>query len=325
MALVAAFAFVFQARAQEQPNLVNPSASVKTEQQLLDELHRIQGRGSIPDVRSYVIEQPAGREWRIFHEVYLHWIGGIAIVGILCLLILFYLWRGTLHFGERSGRKMLRFTAFERFVRWMTATCFVLLGISGLNITFGKELLLPLIDPSAFGTWSQAAKYVHNYISFPFTIGVVLMFLIWVAGNLPTRADIEWLKRGGGMLGGEEPPAYKFNAGEKLIFWIVVIGGGAAAVTGYILLFPFYGTGIATMQAAQVVHSIVGVLYVAAMLVHIYMGTLGMEGAFEAMGTGDVDVNWAKSHHSLWYEEETAARGDERPQMQIGPTAIKTR
>ena len=325
MALVAAFAFVFQARAQQQPNLVNPSASVRTEQQLLDELHRIQGRGSIPDVRSYVIEQPAGREWRIFHEVYLHWIGGIAIVGIFCLLILFYLWRGTLHFGVRSGRKMLRFTAFERFVHWMTATCFVLLGISGLNITFGKDLLLPLIDPSAFGTWSQAAKYVHNYISFPFTIGVVLMFLIWVAGNLPTSADIEWLKRGGGMLGGEEPPAHKFNAGEKLIFWIVVIGGGAAAVTGYVLLFPFYGTGIATMQAAQVVHSVVGVLYVAAMLVHIYMGTLGMEGAFEAMGTGDVDVNWAKSHHSLWYEEETAGRGEDRPQMQIGPTAIKMR
>jgi formate dehydrogenase subunit gamma len=220
---------------------------------------------------------------------------------------------------------MLRFTAFERFVHWMTATCFVLLGISGLNITFGKDVLLPLIDPNAFGTWSQAAKYVHNYISFPFTIGVALMFLIWVAGNLPTRADIEWLKRGGGMLGGEEPPAYKFNAGEKLIFWIVVIGGGAAAVTGYVLLFPFYGTEIATMQAAQVVHSVVGVLYVAAMLVHIYMGTLGMEGAFEAMGTGDVDVNWAKSHHLLWYEEEIAASGKDRPQVQIGPTAIKTR
>jgi formate dehydrogenase subunit gamma len=325
MALIATFAFMFQARAQQQPNLVNPSASIRTEQQLLDELHRIQGRGSIPDVRSYVIEQPAGREWRIFHEVYLHWIGGTAIVGIFCLLVLFYLWRGALHFGERSGRKMPRFTAFERFVHWMTATSFVLLGISGLNITFGKELLLPLIGPSAFGAWSQAAKYVHNYISFPFTIGVVFMFLIWLGENLPTRADIEWLKRGGGMLGGAEPPAHKFNAGEKLIFWIVVIGGGAAAATGYILLLPFYGTGIATMQATQIVHSVVGVLYVAAMLVHTYMGTLGMEGALEAMATGDVDVNWAKAHHLLWYEEEIAASGKDRPQVQIGSTAIKAR
>lgn len=115
--------------------------------------------------------------------------------------------------------------------------------------------------------------------------------------------DMEWAKQGGGMFGGEEPPAYKFNAGEKLIFWIVVIGGGFVATTGYILLFPFYGTGIANMQIAQIVHSTISVLYIAAMLVHIYMGTLGTEGAFEGMATGEVDINWAKSHHSLWYEE----------------------
>jgi formate dehydrogenase subunit gamma len=108
------------------------------------------------------------------------------------------------------------------------------------------------------------------------------------------------------MLGGHEPPSYKFNAGEKMIFWIVVIGGGATATTGYLLLFPFYGTNIAAMQLAQVVHSVVGVLYIAAMLVHVYMGTIGMEGAFEGMANGEVDVNWAKSHHSLWYEEEMA-------------------
>jgi formate dehydrogenase subunit gamma len=110
------------------------------------------------------------------------------------------------------------------------------------------------------------------------------------------------------MFGGEEPRAYKFNAREKLIFWIIVLGGGAAATTGYILLFPFYGTGIASMQIDQVVHSVVGVLYIASMLVHTYMGPIGTEGAFEAMATGDVDVNWAKSHHSLWYEEEMGGR-----------------
>jgi len=293
---------------QPRSDTVNPSASVTTEQQLLDQLRTVQGRGSIPDTKSYVIEQPAGRQWQTFHETYLHWIGAIAILGIFLLLVVFYLWRGSLLFGERSGRKMLRFTAFERFVHWMTATCFVILAISGLNITFGKELLLPLIGPGAFSVWSQAAKFGHNYLSFPFTIGVVLMFLIWIASNLPTRADVEWIKRGGGMFGGEEPPAYKFNAGEKLIFWIVVLGGGMVAVTGYVLLFPFYGTGIAEMQLAQGVHSTVGVLYIAAMLVHTYMGTLGMKGAFEGMATGDVDVNWAKSHHLLWYQEEMSGK-----------------
>ncbi len=294
--------------AAQQPGSVDPNAAAVKEQQLLQQFGRIQGLGTIPDTKSYVIEQPMGREWRVFHEVYLHWIGGISILGIFCLLAIFYFWRGTLRLkGQPSGQKILRFTAFERVVHWMTATCFVLLAISGLNISFGKKLLLPLVGPDAFSSWSEAAKYAHNYLSFPFAIGVVLMFLMWVAHNLPTRADVEWIKRSGGMLGGEEPPAYKFNAGEKLIFWIVVIGGGAIATTGYILLFPFYGTGIGGMQLAQVAHSVVGVLFIAAMLVHIYMGTLGMEGAFEGMATGEVDLNWAKQHHDLWVEEEFGA------------------
>ena len=312
--LLGAIASAVPANAQQQPNLANPSASVETEQQMLKELHRIQGRGSIPDVKSYVLEQPTGRQWRIFHEVYLQWIAGIAIIGIFSLLAIFYLWRGSIHFGKRSGRKMLRFSVFERVVHWMTTVCFVVLAISGLNISFGKELLLPLIGLDAFSTYSEALKYAHNFLSFPFTIGVVLMFLMWVGSNVPTRVDLEWMKQGGGMFGGEEPPAYKFNAGEKLIFWIVVLGGGAAATTGYVLLFPFYGTGIAGMQLDQVTHSVVGMLYIASMLVHTYMGTIGTEGAFESMATGDVDVNWAKAHHSLWYEEVVAGNAAVRPQ-----------
>jgi formate dehydrogenase subunit gamma len=287
-------------RAQEQ---ANPNASAVTEQQLLDQLYRIQGRGTLVDKKSYVLEQPAGRMWEVFHEVYLHWIGGTAILGILCLLSAFYLLRGPLRFeGGRSGRKMLRFTVFERFIHWMTAVSFIALALTGFSFTFGKRFLLPYISPEAFSLTARSAKYVHNYLSFPFTVGVVLMFLMWVASNLPTRADIEWMKKGGGMFGGEEPPAYKFNAGEKLIFWIVVLGGGLAAASGYMLLFPFYEAEIAGMQLAQIIHSVVGVLYIAAMLVHAYMGTIGMQGAFEGMANGEVDVNWAKSHHLLWYQ-----------------------
>ncbi|MGB2656936.1 MAG: formate dehydrogenase subunit gamma, partial [Pseudolabrys sp.] len=261
----------------------------------------------IPDVRSYVLEQPAGREWRHFHEVTLRWIGGIAVLGMLGLLIMFYLARGMVKIENgRSGRKIVRFNGFERFVHWMTAACFIILSISGLNITFGKPLLLPLMGPEAFTTWSELAKYAHNFLSFPFTIGVVLIFLMWVGGNIPNNVDVEWVKRGGGIIGNDHPPAYRFNAGQKMIYWIVVIGGGASAVTGYLLLFPFYGTGIEGMQIAQVVHAVVSVLFIAAMLGHIYIGTVGMEGAFEAMGEGTVDINWAKQHHRLWLEEEVS-------------------
>jgi formate dehydrogenase subunit gamma len=289
---------------------VNPTASSVKEQQLLQELNRIQGRVTIPDQRSGVLEQPAGRDWRKFNNVTLRWIGGISILGMLAVLVVFYLSRGMVRLESgRSGRTIVRFTAFERFVHWMTATCFIVLAISGLNITFGRPLLLPLIGFEAFSQWSQLAKYAHNYLSFPFTIGVVLIFLMWIAGNIPNKVDVDWLKRGGGIIGHDHPPANRFNAGQKAIYWIVVIGGAAVAVSGYLLMFPFYLSGIEGMQWAQIVHSIVAVLFVAAMLAHIYIGTIGMEGAFEAMGSGTVDVNWAKEHHSRWAEEEQAKAG----------------
>jgi len=293
--------------AAQQPTSVDPTASAVSEQQLLQKFKTIQGRGSIPDTKSYTIEQPAGRDWRHFHEVTLRWIGAVAILGILAVLVIFYLWRGMVRIESgRSGHTIVRFNAFERFVHWMTATCFIILALSGLNITFGRALLLPLMSPEAFTTWSEWAKYAHNYLSFPFTLGVILIFFMWVAGNIPNRVDVEWFKRRGGMVGHDRPPAYRFNGGQKLIYWIVVLGGSAIAVSGYLLMFPFYGTDIQTMQNAEIAHGIIAMLFIAAMLGHIYIGTIGMEGAFEAMGTGTVDVNWAKEHHNLWLEEVRA-------------------
>src|SRR5438105_3552407 len=139
---------------------VNPTASSVQEQKLLKEFNRIEGRCSIPDQKACTIEQPAGRDWRQFHNVTLRWIGAIAILGMLALLIVFYLVRGMVRIESgRSGRVLVRFSAFERLVHWMTATCFIILAISGLNITFGKPLLLPLVGPEAFTAWSQWAKY----------------------------------------------------------------------------------------------------------------------------------------------------------------------
>ena len=310
--------------AAAQQTSVNPTASSVKEQQLLQELNRIQGRVSIPDQRLGVLEQPAGRDWREFRNVTLRWIGGIAILGMLAVMVIFYLSRGMVRLESgRSGRTIVRFTAYERFVHWMTATCFIVLAISGLNITFGRPLLLPLVGFEAFSEWSQWAKYAHIYLSFPFTIGVVLIFLMWIGGNIPNKVDVEWIKRGGGIVGHDQPPAYRFNAGQKAIYWIVVIGGGLVATTGYALMFPFYGTGIEGMQLAQIVHSVVAVLFVAAMLAHIYIGTIGMEGAFEAMGTGTVDLNWAKEHHSLWLQEQNARTGANDAQPQSAVTAAE--
>ena len=309
MLLVAVFAVAPYAAAQQRnpDSTVNPTASSVTEEQLLREFNRIQGRGTIPDTKSYTIEQPAGRDWRHFHEVTLRWIGAISILGMLVVLVGFYLLRGMVRLESgRSGRVLVRFTQLERLLHWMTATCFIVLAISGLNITFGKPLLLPWIGPEAFTAWSQWAKYAHNYLSFPFTFGVVIIFLMWIPWNMPSKVDVQWLKEGGGIVGHRHPPAGRFNAGQKLVYWLQILAGGALALTGYLLMFPFYGTNIANMQLAEIFHGITAVLFIAIMLGHIYIGTIGMEGAFEGMWDGTVDVNWAKEHHSLWLEQEAS-------------------
>lgn len=306
--------------AAQQQNSVDPNASAVQEDQLLQQLHTIRGLGSIPDTKSYTLEQPQGQEWRHYHEVTLRWLGAIVLLGMLVVLVFYYLTRGVLRIkGGRSGRVIVRFSAYERFVHALMAICFVILGLSGLNITFGRPLLLPLMTPEAFTTLSELAKYAHNYLSFPFTLGVILMFFMWVTENIFDRVDIEWLKSGGGMIGHAEPPAEKFNGGQKILFWLVILASSGVAISGYVLIFPFYGTDIHSMQWAEVGHSIIAMLFMAMMLGHIYLGTIGMEGALESMSEGTVDVTWAKEHHSLWYEEVMSGAKEKPPQGRPTP------
>jgi formate dehydrogenase subunit gamma len=285
----------------------NPTASGVDEQTLLRQSPRIEGRIDIPDQRESVLIQPAGRTWDYFHEVILHWLGMIVILGMIVVLAIAYLVLGRMRISAgRAGTKVPRFSGFERFSHWLTAVSFVVLGLTGLNITFGKLVLLPLIGPDSFSALSQAAKYAHNFVSFSFVVGLILIVELWIKDNIPRQVDIEWLKEGGGFIKSKHPPAGRFNAGEKLVFWFALGAGAAVIVSGYLLMFPFYVMDIAGMQITQTVHAIVAVLFVAVILAHIYIGTLGMEGAFEAMGEGTVDLNWAKEHHALWLEETKA-------------------
>jgi formate dehydrogenase subunit gamma len=283
----------------------NPTASVVSEPKLLQQSPRIEGQIDIPNERARVLEQPAGRQWDHFHEVTLHWLGAIVILGMIAALGAAYLIIGRLRISKgRSGQKVPRFNSFERFSHWLTAVSFVVLGLTGLNITFGKIVLLPMIGPEAFSSVAQAAKYVHNFVSPAFVIGLALIVALWIRDNLPRKVDIDWAKQGGGFIKSKHAPSGRFNAGEKLVFWFALGAGVAVIISGYLLMFPFYVTDIAGMQIAQVVHAVIAVLFVAVIIAHIYIGTLGMEGAFEAMATGEVDLNWAKEHHDIWLEEQ---------------------
>ncbi len=303
-ALVLAFTVLLTANAGAQQ--INPTAESVKEQQLLSQHKRISGTCSIPDEKACTLEQTRGRDWRRFTRVLLPLIGGGAILGMFALVVVFYLVRGPVRMAHgRSGRIMIRFSSFERFVHWTATVCFIILALSGLNITFGKFVLLPLIGPDAFTALARAGKYAHNFLSFPFTLSVVAIFLMWIAWNIPNRLDIQWMMEGGGF-GEKHPPADLFNAGQKSIYWVVVLGGALVAASGYVLMLPFFGTTIAGMQLAHIVHGLVALLYMAAMVFHIYMGTVGEEGAFEGMWDGTVDEEWAKQHHSIWHEREVA-------------------
>ncbi len=289
---------------------INPTARSVTEDQLLNALKpgsaaEIGGRVTIPDAKSATLIRPAGREWREFHQGTMHLIGGIAILGMLALLVVFYFTRGKIMISSGpTNRTITRFGSFDRFVHWTTAGCFIVLALSGLNITFGKSILIPLLGESAFAATAQLGKYAHNYLAFPFMIGLALMFLIWVKDNIPGMIDVQWFAQGGGLIGKGHPKAKRFNGGQKMVFWSVILGGAALSVSGWYLLFPYTAGGVLNLQFWNVVHGVVSMLLIGAMLAHAYIGSIGMEGAFDAMGSGEVDLNWAKEHHSLWVEDE---------------------
>jgi formate dehydrogenase subunit gamma len=305
-----ALLFVFAHPAAAQLSF-KPTAESVHEDQLLNALKegdKITGRISIPDKMAASLIQPAGRDWRDFHRSKLPIIGGVAILGMVVLLAIFLMVRGRIRVEHGfSGVKLIRFATFERFTHWLTASCFIILALSGLNISFGRALILPIFGADAFATMSAYAKLAHDYLAFPFMLGLVIMFLIWIKDNIPGKLDLQWIKKGGGMLkNGEHPPARRFNAGQKGIFWIVIVGGSLMSLSGWFLLFPYLPGNVTVLQFWTVIHAVIAMLFIAGILAHIYIGTVGMEGAFEAMGTGEVDLNWAKEHHSLWVEEEQA-------------------
>jgi formate dehydrogenase subunit gamma len=307
--------------AQGNPSGKNPTADSVNEEALFKQNSKITGRISIPDEKAATLVQPQGREWRGFHEGWMPWIGAIAILGMVILLAAFYFTKGRimLEHNEHSGRKILRFNTFERFTHWMTATCFIILALTGLNYIFGKRLLMPLIGPDAFASLSQWSKYAHNFLAWPFIIGLCFMMAVWMADNIPNRIDWDWLRAGGGFFDGKHPHAGRFNAGQKIVFWTVTLGGLLMSISGIMLLFPFAALDINGMQIFQGIHAVVGVLFIAAMLAHIYIGSLGMEGAYAAMGSGEVDLAWARAHHDLWVEEQQAktASGPQVPRRPV--------
>lgn len=255
----------------------------------------------------------AGEAWRQIRDWWIVPYGGALVFIVVLALALYYWAKGPLGGHEPdTGRVIERFTYFERASHWSNAIAFVVLAISGLVIAFGKFLLLPILGVHLFGWLTWLLKTMHNFVGPLFAVSLVIVFLTFVRSEWPTRADFDWLRRGGGMFGrGGEPPSHRFNAGEKLIFWGGVVALGAiVVVSGFVLdkVVPGLDPTRSDMQLAHIIHSVAAVLIIAMFLAHIYMGTIGMRGAYQAMKTGYVDEGWAREHHRLWYDDIAAGK-----------------
>jgi formate dehydrogenase subunit gamma len=284
------------------------------------------GNVSIPDKKAATLIQSEGDSYRAFRNGPLSVYSAYALFGILLLLSLYFVIRGRIKIDHgKAGVTIERFNGLERFAHWLMAGSFVVLALSGLNMLFGKHVMMPVIGQEAFAAITLWGKYLHSYLSFAFMAGVVLAFVLWVVHNIPTLVDLKWLLKGGGLFSrGSHPDASKFNAGQKILFWLVTILTILISLSGIALMFPFetafmaktfailnnFGFNLPTdlaplqeQQLNQMWHAMVGVAFIVVIIAHIYIGSVGMEGAFDAMGSGEVDVNWAREHHNLWVEE----------------------
>ncbi len=282
---------------------------------------------------STVVMQDGGMWWLEVRRGLLPQYGGYMMLGMAALILVFYLIRGRIMIeGAKTGETVLRFRLYERIAHWSMAIPFVLLGLTGVVMLVGRTLIIPLFGKEAFSIIATAGKYVHNYIAWVFMAGLILSFFLWAWKNLPDRYDLPWLLKGGGLFSkGVHPSSTKFNAGEKIIFWAVIVLGGMISLTGLSLLFPYEIPFIAPMfqftndiglsqllglgelkttlapqeemQWVQIFHAANAFVFMTIIIAHIYLGSVGMEGALDSMTKGTVDVQWAKEHHDIWYQE----------------------
>ncbi|MCU7878760.1 MAG: formate dehydrogenase subunit gamma [Candidatus Thiodiazotropha sp. (ex Lucinoma borealis)] len=279
--------------------VLNPAAELWRDVRQREQLTN--GTSQVKGVDSGVLINAYGDQWRKFRMHQLIPVGGSLLIGIVIALALFYLLRGKVAIeGGASEKKLLRYTNYEQLIHWFIASIFLFLAISGLIILFGRPVLIPIIGKEVFSIIASACKEGHNLMGPLFLVALILIFIKFVRRNIYQKGDLSWLLRGGGIIGKKHVPSNFFNMGEKTMFWMLVLVGSVIIISGFVLIFPIFGQGREWMELAHVGHAIGAILMISVIIGHIYIGTIGMEGAIEGMKTGYCDLNWAKEHHDLW-------------------------
>lgn len=254
----------------------------------------------------------AGEAWRQVRNQWIIPYGGALLFVMALALALLYWRKGPLggHVPE-TGRVVERFTPFERAAHWANAGAFVALAVSGVVMAFGKFFLLPVLGGTLFGWLSYLLKNIHNFAGPLFAVSLVIVIVTFIRDNFPARGDLAWLMGGAGVFGDKQVPSDRFNAGEKIIFWFGVFVLGLISIgSGLVLdkLLPGLEYLRGDMQIAHMIHAVSAVLIVTVFMLHIYLGTVGIKGAYQGMKTGYVGEGWAQEHHSLWLDKVRANR-----------------
>ncbi len=320
--LLAAFQIQAADPPPKPPELTSTSPGAELWREVRQRDGEVTGISQVRSPGANVLVNVSGQAWREYRMQELIPKASAAIIIVLCVIAVFRVLRGRIMLENgRSGLRILRFTTNQRVAHWTTAILFVVLGLTGLTLLLGRSFLIPVFGAQGFGTIANAAKFLHDYLGPVFMFALTWLFILFVRDNVPSpKIDLQWLLKGGGLFG-KHAHAPRYNAGEKLWFWLASIVGLAVIISGMVLDFPIFGQTRATMEFYHWVHSIAAIVLVVVSFGHIYMGTAALEATFEVMQTGYCDSNWAQEHHDLWYEEVKDS-AEPVPEQQAGASPV---